>query len=128
MEALSPLDVNANLKGKHLQEKAKPPPAKALQREKDHPPPPPAEVHEPSCSDRKNGATYNTGRLLGKGGFAICYEGQLAGTRNRFALKIVKSHMPQKKMEQKVQQNCIIISREMLIEYSSKRNFRFIQR
>lgn len=54
-------------------------------------------------SDRKNGAVYKTGKCLGKGGFAICYEGQLAGTKHRYALKIVKSKMPQKKMEQKFQ-------------------------
>ncbi|KAI9640992.1 Cell cycle serine/threonine-protein kinase cdc5/MSD2 [Ciborinia camelliae] len=100
MEALSPRDVNANIRTKPAVQKA-PPPAK-LAREKDHPPPPPSEVPEPPCSDRPNGSIYKTGRCLGKGGFAICYEGQLKGTRKKCALKIVKSHMSQKKMEQKV--------------------------
>ncbi|KAB8302710.1 hypothetical protein EYC80_006069 [Monilinia laxa] len=100
MDALSPRDVNTNIRTKPVVQKA--PPAK-LPREKDHPPPPPSEVPEPPCSDRKNGSIYKTGRCLGKGGFAICYEGQLKGTRKKYALKIVKSHMSQKKMEQKFQ-------------------------
>lgn len=102
MEALSPRDANAQVKVKQVAQKAKAAPAQALKREKDHPPPPPSEVHEPPSSDRKDGAVYYTGRCLGKGGFAICYEGQLAGTKQTFALKVVKSQMPQKKMEQKV--------------------------
>ncbi|KAG9247519.1 kinase-like domain-containing protein [Calycina marina] len=108
MEALSPRDANAHLRLKQIsiknlvQHTAKPV-NKMAQKEKDHPPPPPAEVIEPPSSDRIKGATYKTGKCLGKGGFAICYEGQLAGTRHKFALKIVKSHMPQKKMEQKFQ-------------------------
>jgi hypothetical protein len=102
MEALSPRDANAQVKVKQTTQKAKVAPAQALKREKDHPPPPPSEVREPPSSDRKDGAVYYTGKLLGKGGFAICYEGELGGTRQKFALKMVKSHMPQKKMEQKV--------------------------
>lgn len=107
MEAFSPRDVNAPIRVKHTVQKSKPPTktapiAKVMPKEKDHPPPPPAEVVEPPSSDRMDGAIYQTGRLLGKGGFAICYEGQLAGTKQKYALKIVKSHMPQKKMETKV--------------------------
>lgn len=101
MEALSPRDPNAHVRVKKESTKSKAP-AKSTGKEKDHPPPPPPEVHEPPSSDRKDGATYNTGRCLGKGGFAICHEGQLAGTKQKYALKIVKSYMPQKKMEQKV--------------------------
>lgn len=101
MDALSPLDVNANIRAKPAPQKPAPPPAK-VGREKDHPPPPPSEVPEPPCFDRKNGSIYKTGRCLGKGGFAICYEAQLKGTKKKYALKIVKSHMSQKKMEQKV--------------------------
>lgn len=104
MAALSPLDINANLRPRQAahKERTKAPPAKVSPREKDHPPPPPDEVREPPSSDRPNGATYKTGKLLGKGGFAICYDGVLGGTREKYALKIVKSVMPQKKMEQKV--------------------------
>ncbi|TGO18908.1 hypothetical protein BTUL_0007g01270 [Botrytis tulipae] len=101
MDALSPRDVNTNIRTKTAVQKTAPP--TKLAREKDHPPPPPSEVPEPPCSDRKDGSIYKTGRCLGKGGFAICYEGQLKGTRKRYALKIVKSHMSQKKMEQKFQ-------------------------
>jgi hypothetical protein len=71
------------------------------QKNKEHPPPPPVEVQDPTSTDRPDGALYQMGKLLGKGGFAICYEGQLVPTRKKFALKIVKSHMPPK-MEQKV--------------------------
>jgi hypothetical protein len=102
MEALSPRDANAHIRVKQASSKTRPAAAKLPQKEKDHPPPPPEEVKEPSSSDRRNGAAYKTGRLLGKGGFAICYEGTLVGTKQVYALKIVKSHMPQKKMEQKV--------------------------
>ena len=100
---MSPLDINANVAVKMKPPAAaKPKTAASKQREKDHPPPPPAEVLEPFSADRPNGAVYQTGRLLGKGGFAICHEGVLAGTRQIYALKIVKAMMPQKKMEQKV--------------------------
>jgi serine/threonine protein kinase len=102
MEALSPRDANAHIRVKQAASKSKAPAAKLPQKEKDHPPPPPENVKEPSSSDRPDGTTYKTGRLLGKGGFAICYEGHHVGTNQKYALKIVKSHMPQKKMEQKV--------------------------
>lgn len=102
MEALSPRDANAHIRTKQATSKSKAPPAKLTQKEKDHPPPPPDNVQEPPSSDRPNGTTYRTGRLLGRGGFAICYEGEQVGTNRKYALKIVKSHMPQKKMEQKV--------------------------
>jgi hypothetical protein len=102
MEALSPLDANAQVRVKEPPQKPKVAAVQPLKREKDHPPPPPPRVVEPPSSDRPDGGIYETGRLLGKGGFAICYEGALESTRERFALKIVKSKMPQKKMEQKV--------------------------
>lgn len=101
MEALSPRDANAHLR-KQPPAKLKAPVAKAAGKEKDHPPPPPSDVIEPPSFDRKHGATYRTGDLLGRGGFAICYKARLAGTRDVYALKIVKSKMQQKKMEQKV--------------------------
>lgn len=100
MEALSPRDANIQVR-KQPAQKAKQP-AKVASKEKDHPPPPPSEVLEPPSFDRKDGAIYETGRPLGKGGFAICYEGKCRETKEVFALKVVKSHMPQKKMEQKV--------------------------
>ena len=108
MEAFSPRDANAHIRVKQqAQQKAKAPVAKLTGKEKDHPPPPPATVQEPPSSGRPNGTIYKTGRCLGKGGFAICYEGQSAGTKRKYALKIVKSQMPQKKMEQKVLDRCV---------------------
>jgi hypothetical protein len=102
MEALSPRDANAQVRVKQSLQKAKPAPVQTLKRDKDHPPPPPSEVHEPPSNDRKNGSIYVMGRLLGKGGFAICNEGENKSTGEKFALKIVKSQMSQEKMKQKV--------------------------
>ena len=104
MEALSPRDINSQCP-RHNDLKTKPAATKAG---KEHPPPPPAEVYEPASSDRKDGAAYTVGRILGKGGFAVCYDGRLNSTGERFALKIVKSQMPSK-MEQKVR-HCTILS------------------
>jgi serine/threonine protein kinase len=101
-DALAPRDANAQRLAK-----AGPDPkaAKAAQlramKEKDHPPPPPPEVVEPPSGDRPDGVVYTAGKMLGKGGFAICYQGQSQTTRQKVALKIVKSQMPSK-MEQKV--------------------------
>ncbi|UKZ87696.1 uncharacterized protein TrAFT101_003469 [Trichoderma asperellum] len=101
MEALSPRDVNAQRMPRATETKAKPV-AQLKSKDKEHPPPPPEEVLEPSSTDRPDGAVYRVGKLLGKGGFAICYSGQLLPTKQRYALKIVKSQMPSK-MEQKFQ-------------------------
>ena len=103
-DALSPRDVNIQLPTRTAVDAAKVKAAlasKAAQKDKEHPPPPPSQVYEPPSSDRKDGATYHVGKMLGKGGFAVCYEGQMPGVRKKFALKIVKSKMPTK-MEQKV--------------------------
>lgn len=101
-EALSPRDVNAQRQPKTTVElKTKTAAQVKAQKNKEHPPPPPAEVQEPSSVDRPDGAMYQVGKLLGKGGFAICYEGKLLPSMKKYALKIVKSHMPPK-MEQKV--------------------------
>jgi serine/threonine protein kinase len=100
MEALSPRDVNAQRMPRATETKAKPA-AQLKSKDKEHPPPPPEEVLEPSSTDRPDGAVYRVGKLLGKGGFAICYSGQLLPSKQKYALKIVKSQMPSK-MEQKV--------------------------
>jgi len=99
VEALSPRDVNARPRATELKTKV----AAQLKanKEKEHPPPPPSNVTEPPSADRRDGAVYQVGKLLGKGGFAICHEAVLAGTRKRYALKIVKRKMAAK-MEQKV--------------------------
>ncbi|KAI1661334.1 kinase-like protein [Daldinia decipiens] len=105
-DALSPRDANAQLPNRVVAvAKAKAMPApKVVQKEKEPPPQPPAVVYEPPSFDRKDGAAYQVGKMLGKGGFAVCYEGYLAGSKSRrkYALKIVRSKMPSK-MEQKFQ-------------------------
>lgn len=103
-DALSPRDVNVRIPNRPLIDAAKVKAtlaAKTNQKDKDHPPPPPSIIYEPPSFDRQDGAAYQVGKMLGKGGFAVCYEGTLQGTRRRYALKIVKSKMPPK-MEQKV--------------------------
>lgn len=65
---------------------------------KNHAPPPPPLVREPE----ESGESYSTGAFLGKGGFAVCYEGRLVRNGRVFAMKVVKSEMTQKKMEEKV--------------------------
>ncbi|KAI2468081.1 kinase-like protein [Annulohypoxylon bovei var. microspora] len=105
-DALTPRDVNAQRPHRAM-DAAKPraaPAAKPVQKEKELPPQPPAIVYEPPSFDRKDGAAYQVGKLLGKGGFAVCYEGYISGSKSRrkYALKIVKSKMPSK-MEQKFQ-------------------------
>ena len=77
------------------------------QKAENHAQPPPAYVIQPPGIDGAPGQQYLSGRLLGKGGFAICYEGTLTsqkagGKGNKFALKIVKSTVGQKKMQEKV--------------------------
>ncbi len=100
MEALSPRDANAQRAPRH-ELKTKAVAQLKTSKDKEHPPPPPNNVTEPPSADRREGAVYQVGKLLGKGGFAICYEGKPAGSSKRYALKIVKSQMPAK-MEQKV--------------------------
>jgi serine/threonine protein kinase len=128
MEALSPRDANAQRVPKATDLKARTAAQLKATKEKEHPPPPPPNVIEPPCNDRPDGAVYQVGKMLGKGGFAVCYQGQLQGTRQRYALKIVKSQMPAK-MEQKVS-----LARDSKVSYgvdsspSSKLSSRFIQR
>lgn len=103
-DALSLRDANVQILPQRPTDAAKVKAAlasKVAQKEKDHPPPPPPMVYEPPSSDRKDGVTYQVGRMLGKGGFAVCYEGHIPGNKRKYALKVVKSKMPSK-MEQKV--------------------------
>lgn len=65
---------------------------------KNHADPPPPIVTEPE----DGGERYSMGAFLGKGGFAVCYEGRLSRNGRVFAMKVVRSQMPQKKMEEKV--------------------------
>lgn len=107
VEALSPRDANARRPRAPAADPKTELKSKAVaqlkaNKDKEHPPPPPAYVTEPPSGDRREGAVYQVGKLLGKGGFAVCYSGTLAGSKQVFALKIVKSRMPAK-MEQKFQ-------------------------
>ena len=118
MEALSPRSANIQAKPKlsKLKEKEladddekKAEAAKKALKEKDYAPAPPEWVLQPPI--RKGGLTekFRTGKCLGKGGFAICYEGELRNKgrgagKTIFALKIVKTYMNLKKMEDKVRQ------------------------
>ncbi len=56
--------------------------------------------------DKNLSETYKTGELLGKGGFALCYEGELQPRGDRppktYALKIVRAKMTQDKVADKV--------------------------
>ena len=58
---------------------------------------PPRSVTEPGRSPE----TYITGRKLGKGGFAVCFEGTPKHSLGKVALKVVKAHIEQKKMLEK---------------------------
>ncbi|PGH26757.1 PLK protein kinase [Polytolypa hystricis UAMH7299] len=101
MEALSPRSTNIPPKPKaDISKKAgarDAPAAAKTASSKYHAPPPPALVREPVG----DGEEYITGRFLGKGGFAVCYEGRLARNDRVFAMKVVKSEMNLKKMEEK---------------------------
>ena len=81
--------------------------AKKAAKEKEYAPVPPEWVVQPSST--KGGALekYKTGKLLGRGGFALAYEGELRKkgsevNKKVFALKVVRAKMSQRKMEDKV--------------------------
>ncbi|KAL5336861.1 hypothetical protein BJX70DRAFT_371346 [Aspergillus crustosus] len=104
MEALSPRSTNQMIKPKPSMERklldknaAAANAAQKASTVKNHAPPPPALVLEPE----DDGESYSTGAFLGKGGFAICYEGTLLRNGRVFAMKVVKSEMTQKKMQEK---------------------------
>ncbi|RKF73549.1 putative serine threonine protein kinase [Golovinomyces cichoracearum] len=106
MEALSLRDANIHIQANNNLKpvlKSTTISTKPTNKQKDHPPPPPAEVKEPSTSENEDGIIYRTGCLLGRGAFAVCYEGQNTSTNKKYALKMVKTQMPYKKMEQKFQ-------------------------
>lgn len=109
MEALSPRSTNQMLKPKVPMERkvldrnaAAASAAQKAASSKNHAPPPPPIVSEPS----EDGERYRTGNFLGKGGFAVCYEGTLQRNGRVFAMKVVRSEMTQKKMQEKVPNPC----------------------
>lgn len=62
-----------------------------------HAGPPPDVIYEPGSNEQ-----YYPGQLLGKGGFALCYEGRLARSNKLLALKVVPRKLDSAKMEAKV--------------------------
>ncbi len=118
MEALSPRSTNIPSKPKLMKQKEavddevrKAEAAKKALKEKDYAPPPPEWVFQPPITKGDLAEKFRTGKCLGKGGFAICYEGELlgknSGAKSRvFALKVVKAEMNQRKMEEKVHSDC----------------------
>ena len=85
----------------------KPVEAKKITIQKEHAPKPPSVVVQPPVDEGSLSENYRTGNHLGKGGFAVCYEGELRcqGPNKKehiYALKIVPTKMNHKKMEDKV--------------------------
>lgn len=94
MAALSPRSTNIHMVPKvapNMKSAAAPKP-------KEHAAPPPEVIYEPGSNAEK----YYPGQMLGKGGFAVCYEAELARNKRVFALKVVKKAMQSAKMEAKV--------------------------
>lgn len=111
MEALSPRSTNIQVKPKSLNEKGlatvEVQKIEEKPKEKEHALPPPPWVLQPPLKPGLLAEKFQTGNFLGKGGFAICYEGELRGKKNgpgncKFAMKIVKANMPQTKISDKV--------------------------
>ncbi|KAL6715832.1 Cell cycle serine/threonine-protein kinase cdc5/MSD2 [Lecanora helva] len=113
MEPLSPRSTNIPPKPKSMKQKEitddeakKAEAAKKAQKEKDYAPPPPEWVLQPPIAKGGLAEKFKTGKCLGKGGFAVCYEGELRSKRKdagnkTYALKVVRAKMNQRKMEEK---------------------------
>lgn len=105
MEALSPRPANIQIKSQPSKEKAisadaAAQPSERSLKDKEHAPPPPEWVIQPPMRAGGLGEKFRSGKYLGKGGFAICHEGTL-GVK-KYAMKIVRAKMHQKKTEEKV--------------------------
>ena len=107
MEALSPRSANLPMKPPTAVKKtkfdtrAKPAQSGVNPDKIDEKWRPAAVIKEPESE----GDTYFTGKKLGRGGFAVCFEGRSERTAEIFALKVVKSHVEQKKQLEKVEFN-----------------------
>ncbi|KAL8946727.1 MAG: hypothetical protein Q9222_006919 [Ikaeria aurantiellina] len=103
VEVLSPRSTNVQSKPQTLHKQVVESEAAKFVKPKDHASPPPSLVIQPPQVVGGLTVQYRIGKELGKGGFAICYEGQQRGTHGgqTYALKIVKATMAQKKMEEK---------------------------
>ncbi|EXJ88459.1 PLK protein kinase [Capronia coronata CBS 617.96] len=103
MEVLSPRSANIPMPPPRAMKKPKPD-LKPRSEEKPTNPDriddkwrPPVTITEPGSSPE----TYAMGRKLGKGGFAVCFEGRSRKTAEIFALKVVKAKVEQRKMMEK---------------------------
>ncbi|KAL8714744.1 MAG: hypothetical protein Q9220_001257 [cf. Caloplaca sp. 1 TL-2023] len=103
VEVLSPRSTNIQSKPQTLHKQVVESEAAKYAKPKDHASPPPSLVIQPPQFTGGLTVQYRIGKELGKGGFAICYEGQQRGAHGgqTYALKIVKATMAQKKMEEK---------------------------
>ena len=108
IEPLSPRAVNIQAKPK-VPAKAYVNPTKTQTSAKAKDPiaKPPPLVVQPSTGRGMLSDKYKIGNHLGKGGFAVCYEGELQcrkyNTQDKiYALKTVPAKMNNKKMEEKV--------------------------
>ena len=108
MEPLSDKAANIQAKPKAAgKPTVKPVEAKKIANQKDHAQKPPSVVFQSPVDETSPAENYRTGNHLGKGGFAVCYEGELQcrGPNSKehiYALKIVPAKMNHKKMEDKV--------------------------
>lgn len=138
MEALSPRSTNIEVKPKQTKEKdfaaVEVPKVEERQKEKDLASPPPPWVLQPPLKPGLLAEKFQTGAFLGKGGFAICYEGELRGKKNgpgncKFAMKIVKAKMPQTKISDKVSLDQILKGISVLsFKNSSAPSYRYTRR
>ena len=108
MEPLSPRAVNIQIKpktaGKPMIKSAV---TKKAPAQDTHAPKPPSVVIQPPLDGKSKPEQYKTGNHLGRGGFAVCYEGELQCKSDVkpdriYALKILPSQMNSQKMEDKV--------------------------
>ena len=104
MEVLSPRSANVPMKNQTDMKKTKPEARKKSVEKVQNPDKiedkwrPADVIREPGLE----GDAYVTGRKLGKGGFAVCFEGRSQKTSQIYALKVVKSQVEQKKQLEKV--------------------------
>ncbi|KAK5189149.1 Cell cycle serine/threonine-protein kinase cdc5/MSD2 [Exophiala xenobiotica] len=106
MDVLSPRPVNLPMQPPPLPKAVKKPRPESRPKPEEKPTNPdriddkwrpPSTITEPGS----NPETYSMGRKLGKGGFAVCFEGKSKRTSEVFALKVVKAKVEQKKMMEK---------------------------
>lgn len=104
MAALSPRPANIQIKAQPTTEKASAnvvvQGSERSLKDKEHAPAPPEWVIQPPIRAGCLSEKFRSGKYLGKGGFAICHEGTLGA--KKYAMKIVRAKMHQKKTEEKV--------------------------